>query len=115
MSDTTTTHDDHGHEHSHYIVPVRLYAMVLAGLAILMFATVYAAFFDLGPATVILALLIATTKATLIVLIFMNVYFSTRLTKIFVLGGFFWLVFLFGLIIIDFISRQMVTNPLPWE
>jgi cytochrome c oxidase subunit IV len=115
MSDTTRTHEDHGHEHSHYIVPVWMYALVLGGLAILMVATIVASFYDLGPMTVVVALAIASTKAVLIVLIFMNVYFGTRLTKIFVLGGFFWLVFLFGLIIIDFLSRTMVTNPLPWE
>lgn len=113
MSDGSSTHEDHGHEH--YIVPVKAYFGVLVALGFLMALTIGAAFIDLGSFNPILAILIAIAKALFIVLIFMNVYFSTKLTKIFVVGAFFFLIILFGLIIIDFISRTMVSNPQPWN
>ena len=111
MSFNTATHEEHGH----HIVSVKTYGLVIAALFVLMAATVGAAFIDLGSFNPVLALLIAVSKAVLIVLIFMNVYFSTRLTQIFVAGGFFWLTFLFGMIIIDFLSRGIVTTPQPWN
>jgi len=114
MTNTSVTHDDHGEGHK--IVPLSYYVVVICALFVLMFATVYMAFWDVGPvANVLIAIGIAVTKAVLIVLIFMNVYFSSRLTQIFVAGGFFWLLILFGLIIIDFLSREMVTTPQSWE
>ncbi len=113
MSDTTATHDDNGHDH--HIVSVKAYGMVISALFFLMFLTVFMAFVDLGSLNPFIALAIAVSKAVLIVLIFMNVWFSTRLTQIFVAGGFFWLLILFGMIIIDFVSRAMVTNPQAWE
>lgn len=43
------------------------------------------------------AIAIAVTKAVLIVLFFMNTYYSTRLTWVFVIFSFFWLLILFGM------------------
>lgn len=116
MTDHATTHH-HGdaHEQAHHIVSVRSYFFVFLALMFLMVLTVVAAFFDLGAVNPVIALSIAISKATFIVLIFMNVYFSTKLTKIFVGAGFFWLLIMFGLMIIDFVSREMVVNPLPWD
>jgi len=111
MSDGTATHDDH----DHHIVSVKTYSFVIAYLFFMMFLTVYMSFQDVGPLmNPAIAVAIAVGKAIAIVLIFMNVFFSTRLTKIFVAGAFFWLLFLFGMIIIDFVSRRMVTTPDPW-
>jgi cytochrome c oxidase subunit 4 len=111
MSDGTAAHDDHGH----HIVPVKMYLGVIVYLFFMMFLTVFMAFQDIGPVlNPLIAVGIAVGKAIAIVLIFMNVFFSTRLTKIFVAGAFFWLFFLFGMIIIDFLSRRLVTTPDPW-
>ena len=49
------------------------------------------AFMDLGPLNAIAALVIATFKATIVVLFFMHVKYSTRLTWAVVLGSVFWL------------------------
>ncbi len=113
MTDLNAPHDDHSS--SHHITSVKAYGVVIACLFVLMFLTVYASFFHFGDmANPILALAIAVSKAILIVMIFMNVRYSSRLTQIFVAGGFFWLLILFGMIIIDFVSRRMMTDPQSW-
>ncbi len=48
---------------------------------------------------------IAVTKATLVVLYFMHVRHSTRLTKITVLAGFLWLAVLVALTLSDYFTR----------
>lgn len=114
MSDGSATHEENGHG-GHYIVPVSAYFKVICALFVLMTITVVVAFFDLGAWNPVLAVAIAITKAVCIVLVFMNVYVSSRLTKMFVASAFFWLLFLFGMIIIDFLSRELVTHPQAWE
>ncbi len=114
MSDGSATHEENGHG-GHYIVPVSAYAKVISALFVLMTITVVVAFIDLGAWNPVLALVIAISKAVLIVLVFMNVYVSSRLTKMFAASAFFWLLFLFCMIIVDFLSREMVTQPLAWE
>ena len=52
-----------------------------------------------------MALTVAVTKAVLVVLFFMHVRYSTRLTKLVVRGGFLWLALLIGLVMSDYVSR----------
>lgn len=111
MTNDSAAHDEHGH----HVVPVSKYVQVICALFFLMALTVVMAFVDLGAWNPVIALAIAVSKAIFIVLIFMNVYYSTRLTQIFVAACFFWLTFLFGMMIIDFLSRGMVTTPQPWN
>lgn len=111
MTNDSAVHEEHGH----HVVPVSKYVQVIGALFFLMALTVIMAFVDLGAWNPVIALAIAVSKAVFIVLIFMNVYYSTRLTQIFVASCFFWLLFLFGMMIIDFLSRGMVTTPQPWN
>ena len=68
--------------------------------------TVIAAFYDFpGPLNVVVALTIAVVKATLVVLYFMHVKDSSRLTKITVISGVFWLGILLTLTMTDFLTR----------
>jgi cytochrome c oxidase subunit 4 len=62
----------------------------------------------------VVAVTIAIAKATLIVLFFMNVKYSTRLTWIFVAAGFFWLIILFGLLLPDYVSRDWQYSGKAW-
>jgi hypothetical protein len=57
------------------------------------------------------AISIAITKATLVVLFFMHVKYSSRLTKLFVGMAFFFLLTLFGLTMTDYLSRGLHTYP----
>jgi cytochrome c oxidase subunit 4 len=51
------------------------------------------------------ALAIAFAKAALIVLVFMHVQYSSRLTKLFAAAGFFWLIILFLFTFSDYLTR----------
>lgn len=75
---------------------------------VLMFGTavtIYAAFQDLGMLNAPIALIIATIKAVFVVLFFMHVKDSDRLTKITVTAAVFWLGILLFLTMTDFLSR----------
>jgi cytochrome c oxidase subunit 4 len=67
--------------------------------------TVWASFIDLGFWNPIIALAIATTKATLVVLYFMHVRYSSKLTMLTVVAGIFMFLTLVSLTLADYISR----------
>ena len=67
------------------------------------------AFFDLGPLNTVAALGIAVFKATLVVLFFMHVKYSTRLTWAVVIGSVFWLGILLALTLSDYLTRAWRT------
>jgi cytochrome c oxidase subunit 4 len=71
-------------------------------------ATVWVATFDLGALNAIVALTIAVVKATLVVLYFMHVRYSSKLTWVFVGAGFFWLVILIAFTFSDYATRAWV-------
>jgi len=75
-------------------------------LLILTATTVGAAFVNLGPFNPVIALLIATIKATLVVLFFMHVKgASEKLTGAVVVSGFFFLAILISLSLADYLTR----------
>jgi cytochrome c oxidase subunit 4 len=51
------------------------------------------------------ALAIAVTKATLVILFFMHVIHSTRLTWVVILASFLWLATMFVLTFADYLTR----------
>lgn len=55
---------------------------------------------------------IAMTKALLVILYFMHVRWSTRLTWLVVASGFFWLLTLFGITMTDYLTRGWVEGTL---
>jgi len=68
--------------------------------------TVGAAFVDLGPFNIVVALAIATVKATLVVLFFMHVkYTHEKLTGLVVVSAIFWLFLLLALSMLDYTTR----------
>jgi cytochrome c oxidase subunit IV len=71
--------------------------------------TVFAASFDLahvwGPLNAIVALTIACVKATLVVLYFMHVRYSSRLTQIIVVAGIFWFLIMIAFMMTDYMTR----------
>jgi len=89
-----------------HIVPTRIYYVVFGILALCTYLTWQVAVFDLGALNTIVALGIAVFKATLVVLFFMHVRYSTRLTWAVVLGGLFWLAILLTLTMGDYLTRR---------
>ena len=92
-----------------HILPTRVYYTIFAVLMLFTGLTVAIAFFDLGPINIVAALVIAVTKATLVVLFFMHVRYSTRLTWAVVVGGLFWLGILLALTMSDYLTRSWRT------
>jgi len=85
-----------------------MYYGVFGALMVGTALTVLVAFFDLGALNNVLMLGIAITKALLVVLFFMHVRWSTRLTWVVAASGFFWLLILFGLTMQDYLTRGLV-------
>jgi cytochrome c oxidase subunit IV len=89
-------------------VSTRTYYLIFAALIVGTILTVWVAFYDLGIFNPIVALLIATVKAVLVVLFFMHVKYSSRLTKVTVVAGLFWFMILIGLTLSDYLTRAML-------
>lgn len=88
-----------------YITSLRANYSVFAALLALLAATIGIAYIDLGSWNLPVALLIASVKAALIVLVFMHVRHSHRVTWVFSSAGLLWLVILLSLTMVDFRSR----------
>ncbi len=71
--------------------------------------TVFAATLELGIFNIVVALLIATIKGTLVVLFFMHLRYSTKLTMVTVVAALFWLFIMFSLTMTDYVSRAWST------
>jgi cytochrome c oxidase subunit 4 len=84
-----------------------LYAVIISILFALTFATWAIAFVDLGIWNPVVALTIAVIKAVLVILFFMHVRYSSRLTKVTVGAGFFWLLLMITLSLSDYLSRSL--------
>jgi cytochrome c oxidase subunit 4 len=92
-----------------HIVPRRTYYLIFAALLALTFVTVMAARVDLGPLNTAVALAIASFKALLVVLFFMHVKYSTRLTQLAVIAAIYWLGILLVLTLSDYFTRSWRT------
>ncbi len=98
---------------SEHIVSKKLYFVIFGALMVLTILTVWVANIDLGSEKLntAVALAIAVTKAVLVVLYFMHVRYSSRLTWIVVAGGFLWLAIMVGLTMSDYLTRGFLTYP----
>ena len=92
-----------------HILPKRVYYTIFGILMLCTFLTVQIALFDLGRLNTIAALTIAVVKATLVVLFFMHVKYSMRLTWVVVLASLFWLGIMFVLTMGDYLTRVWLT------
>lgn len=105
MSQTVSATNEHA-EAPH--VAVRTYLVIYVALLGLMALTVVAALFDLGPANFVVAMGIAAVKMVLIILYFMHVRYSDRLTWVFSFAAFLWLVILVSGFLIEVLNRGLV-------
>jgi len=91
---------------SEHIVSRKVYFTIFGALIVGTAATVVVAFIDLGGQfNTVVALTIAVIKATLVVLYFMHVRYSSRLTWVIVGSGLFWLGIMFALTLSDYLTR----------
>jgi cytochrome c oxidase subunit IV len=112
---------DHSHDstHAHPENPIKFYIGVFALLMVMTLLTVYVAQFDLegmfketpvikhvsGVLNALVALTIAVIKATAVILIFMHVRWSSRLTQVIVVASVFWLLIMLSFTISDYFTR----------
>ena len=99
---------------SEHIVSVRVYITIFLVLIVGTVLTVLAAFQDFGsfqighyalPLNTVIALAIAVTKATFVVLYFMHVRYSIRLVSVVVTSALFWMAIMFALTFADYWTR----------
>jgi cytochrome c oxidase subunit IV len=96
---------------SGHVSPKGTYYGIFAALMVLTAVTIAVAFINLGPFNFPVAISIAIVKATLVILFFMHVKYSSRLTKLIIGGGFFFLLVMFVLTMTDYLSRGWLTYP----
>ena len=90
---------------SEHVVPIKTYAVICASLLVLTFLTYRIALVNLGPLNVVVAIVIACVKATLVVLFFMHAAYAPRRTRLVILAGIFWMLLLLGLTLADYLTR----------
>jgi cytochrome c oxidase subunit 4 len=93
------------HEREHHIVSPRIYTIIGGSLLVLTATTVWASYQEWGIFNPIAALGIAVFKAMLVVLFFMHVKYSTKLTKLTVGAGVFTFLVLIGMSLADYFTR----------
>ena len=100
---------DASQELHHEPLPVKVYLAVFIGLLILTFVTVWIAGFDFGPFNMPVAMLVAVSKASLVVLYFMNIkHDHDRLNGVIFLMGLFFLIVFIGPTMWDAFTRDAV-------
>ena len=92
-------------ESQHHVVSPLIYIIIGGSLLVLTGLTVGASFLELGIFNPIVALLIACIKAVLVVLFFMHVKYSSKLTKLTVFAGIFIFLALISMTLADYMSR----------
>ena len=92
---------------SEHIVSLRIYVTIFLALMVGTALTVWAGLQDFpGTLNVVIAMTIAVTKATLVVLYFMHLRYSSRLVWVIFVSALFWLVILFAFTFSDYWTRD---------
>ena len=90
---------------SEHIVSPRIYFGIFLSLMLGTFLTVVAAFHNFGQWNIVIALGIASIKATLVVLFFMHARYSPRRTHLVIICAVFWLAIMLALTLSDYTTR----------
>jgi len=97
---------------SGHIASPKAYYLVFLALIVGTGLTYAAALVDFGFFNNVVMLTIAVAKAALVILIFMGVRWSSRLTWVVAASGFVWLLILFGITMSDYFSRGWMVGSL---
>ena len=90
---------------AHHGPSMRTFFLIWGALIVLTSITVGVSYLELGALNPVVALVIATIKALLVILFFMEVRYSSKLTMMVVVSGVFFLMLLLGLTLSDYLSR----------
>jgi cytochrome c oxidase subunit 4 len=100
---------------SETLVSKKTYVVVWASLLVLLGATVWVAYLQLGRWNPYIAVGIASVKAIIIALYFMHVRYSPRLVWVFAGAGALWLGIMFALSLGDYLTRGYLAQPTNWQ
>lgn len=114
MDATPTAEAAHGHdaahgdhaEHDHHVCSAETFVGIIAALFVLTWLTVYVSNFDFGSANMLIAMAIASVKATLVVAVFMHVLWDTTINRLMFLCSFLFLGLLFLFTFADLLARH---------
>jgi len=84
---------------------VRTYGWILGALLVLLVLTAVAPLLPLGPFALVMAMMIAVTKAWLVAGVFMHLRYEGGVVRLFAGAGLFWLAILVALTLADFMTR----------
>jgi cytochrome c oxidase subunit 4 len=90
---------------SEHIVSPKIYAVIFLALMAGTGITVWAAFQNFGQFNIVIALAIATIKATMVVLYFMHALYSPKRTQLVIVCSVFWLAIMLALTLSDYTTR----------
>ncbi len=90
----------------HHIVPKSTYYLIFTALMLGTGLTWWIATIDLGAMNNVIMLSIAVTKATLVILFFMHVKYSPKLTGTVIIGAVFWLLIMLVMTMNDYFTRD---------
>ena len=97
-------HDEPTHTDMHIVSP-GVYLTIGAALLVLTATTTAVSYLELGVFNAVVALSIACIKMILVVLFFMHIKYSSKLTKLTVAAGFFTFLVLITMTMTDYVSR----------
>lgn len=87
------------------VVSRKTYVLVFLGLLALTLLTVLVGRIDMGPFSMVAAIAIASTKASLIAVYFMHALYGTKVVRVVVVGGLLWFLILLSLTLMDYGTR----------
>jgi cytochrome c oxidase subunit 4 len=93
-----------------HVERVGVYAAIFAALLVLTGVTTAVAFTNLGPWNDVVMLVIAVTKAMLVVQFFMHMRHERPLTRIVAASGIWWLALLLALTLADVLTRPRIAG-----
>tara|TARA_B100001013_G_C24519542_1_gene406360 strand:+ start:195 stop:557 length:363 start_codon:yes stop_codon:yes gene_type:complete len=93
-------------DHKHHIIPLKTYLIVFATLLLMTGLTIFSAQYDFGFFNIILALLIAGFKSSLVLLFFMHLYYDNKINLALIIGSVLFVAIFIGLTMIDTNRRK---------
>ena len=96
---------------NHPTVSVRTYAVTWIGLLAFTLLTSLVALVDLGRYSLVIGLIIALMKASLIAAFFMHALYGSKLVRVILAGGMVWFLILISLTIADYLTRGWAPFP----
>ena len=101
--------DEAGHA-EHHVLPLSLYYKIFGALLFLTVITVLVSYMNLQSASLFVAMIVATSKAGLVVGYFMHLKYDDRLLSLLGVLVLFFLLCFFGLTFADLATRDQVNS-----